>query len=119
MRMFPTLLSCLLSSELSQVTEVSSNVEAEDDKPKDVCSKESVKNEMPEDVSKQLQDEQVKDGAEEGAEQELAEEGAEQEVETDDEEAESEDDYVTATTPKMEGASVVKYSVKTTPYLQR
>lgn len=108
--MFPTLLSCLLPSELSQVTEVSSNVEAEDDKPKDVCTKELVKNEMPEDVSKQLQVEQVKDGAEESAEQE---------VETDDEEAESEDDYVMATTPRMEGASVVKYSVKTTPYLQR
>lgn len=106
--MFPKLLSCLLPSELSQVTEVSSSIEAEYDKPKDVCTKELAKNEMPEDVSKQLQVVQVKDGAEESAEQE---------VETD--EAESEDDYVTATTPRMEDASVVKYSVKTTPYLQR
>lgn len=100
----------MLPSELSQVTEVSSNVEAENDKPKDVCTQELVKNEIPEDVSKHLQVDQVKDGAEESVKQQ---------VETDDEEAESEDDYVTATTPLMEGASVVKYSVKTTPYLQR
>lgn len=62
-----------------------------------------------EDVSKHLQVEQVKDEEEESDDQE---------VETDDGEVQSKDDCV-ETTPQMEDASVVKYSVKTTPYLQR
>ncbi|XP_062261716.1 cytoskeleton-associated protein 2 isoform X2 [Platichthys flesus] len=47
-----------------------------------------------------------------------AEERDEQKNETDDEELESDDDDVLGTTPPMGDASVVKYSVKTTPYLQ-
>uniref|UniRef100_A0A8D2ZIC5 Cytoskeleton-associated protein 2 C-terminal domain-containing protein n=1 Tax=Scophthalmus maximus TaxID=52904 RepID=A0A8D2ZIC5_SCOMX len=46
-----------------------------------------------------------------------AEDGDENQVQTDDEEVESDDD-VMETTPQMEDASVVKYSVRTTPYLQ-
>lgn len=52
------------------------------------------KEEMPQDV------EQVKDGVEES------------------EEGESDEECVMATSPPMETASVIKYSVKTTPYLQ-
>lgn len=80
------------------------NVEVEDDNPEDECKKEQMKTEMPEDV------EQVKDEVEESDDQE---------VETDDEEVQSEDECVMETTPQMKDASVVKYSVKTTPYLQR
>lgn len=97
MLLFPTPLSCLFPLELSQGTDVCNNVEVEDDKPKDECKIEQMKNEMPEDV---------------------VEESDDQEVETDDGEVQSEDDCV-ETTPQMEDASVVKYSVKTTPYLQR
>lgn len=45
----------------------------------------------------------------------------EEKVETDDivEELESDDEDYMKTPPQMEDASVVKYSVKTTPYLQR
>ncbi|KAM4620226.1 uncharacterized protein ACJ7VT_006924 isoform 1-T2 [Polymixia lowei] len=58
-----------------------------------------------------------------GSEVEAEEESDDQEVETDDaEEVESEDEDdekgLRETTPNMEEASVVKYSVKTTPYLQ-
>lgn len=90
----------------------------EDGKLKDECEKAEPKSETSEAVSEQPKDEQVRHGAEEN----------EQKVETDDvEEVESddddyEDDYeddVMETTPQMEDASVVKYSVKTTPYLQR
>nr|XP_019941292.1 PREDICTED: cytoskeleton-associated protein 2-like [Paralichthys olivaceus] len=53
-----------------------------------------------------------------------AEERVQHKVETDEEELESDDDDetdnddVVETTPQMQDASVVKYSVKTTPYLQ-
>ena len=63
---------------------------------KDECKEEEVKKETCEDVSEQPKVEQVTD-----------------EEESDDDEA------VMETTPQMEGASVIKYSVKTTPYLQR
>ncbi|XP_053187530.1 cytoskeleton-associated protein 2 [Scomber japonicus] len=103
------------TDDLSQVTDECSNVEMEDGKVKDECEKAEPKNETSEAVSEQPKDEQVRDGAEEN----------EQKVETDDvEEVESDDDYeddeddVMETTPQMEDASVVKYSVKTTPYLQ-
>ncbi|XP_054482185.1 cytoskeleton-associated protein 2 [Anoplopoma fimbria] len=84
--------------ELSQVTDVRSDVEMEDNKPQYECIKMEEKKEMPEDV------EQVKEGVEESDES--------------DEEGESDDECVTETTSQMEDASVIKYSVKTTPYLQ-
>lgn len=87
-----TLLPCLFPLELSQVT--------------DEYKQEELKNEMPEHVNEQVKDQ--------------VEESDEQEVETDVEEVESDDDDEgMETTPQMEDASVVKYSVKTTPYLQR
>ncbi|KAI3373414.1 hypothetical protein L3Q82_022017, partial [Scortum barcoo] len=98
------------NDELSQVTDVCNNVEVEDNKPKDESEKEELKNEMSELVSKQLKVEQVKDGVKESDNQV---------VETDVEEVESDDEEGGMdTTPQMEDASVVKYSVKTTPYLQ-
>lgn len=79
---------------------------------KDECEKVELKKEIPEDVS-EPKDEQMRDGAE----------SDEQKVETgdDDDEVESDvdDEDVMETTPQMEDSSVVKYSVKTTPYLQR
>lgn len=87
------------------MTDMCSNVEEEEGKAEDKCKEEQVENKMPQDVSDQLQVEQMK------------------EEESDDEEgdgvAQSEDDSLTETTPQKESASVVKYSVKTTPYLQR
>ncbi|XP_068577352.1 cytoskeleton-associated protein 2 [Cebidichthys violaceus] len=87
------------SDELSQVTDEHSGVEMEDSKPQYECKGEQQqqkkkKEEMAEDV------EPVKDGVEES------------------EEGESDDECVMETTPQMENASVIKYSVKTTPYLQ-
>lgn len=67
-------------------------------------------NKAPEDVGEQPLGEQMKDEVEESDDEE---------VETDDGEVESEDDSLMETTPQKEDASVVKYSVKTTPYLQR
>lgn len=87
--------------ELSQGTDTCNNVEVEDNNPKDECKMEQ-ENGMQEDVSKHLQVEQVKENVEES-----------------DEEGQNEDDCAMETTPQMEDASVVKYSVKTTPYLQR
>lgn len=83
--------------------------EMEDSKPKYECKEEELKKEMPDDVGKQQKVEQVKDGAEESDDQK---------VETD-EEVESDEVCVMETTPPMEDASVIKYSVRTTPYLQR
>ncbi len=106
-----TLLSCSFPLDLSQVTEVCSDVEVDDSKPKDEYKKEELKNEMPGHVSEQPKVEQVKDEVEESDDHE---------VDTDVEEVESDDDEGgMETTPQMEDASVVKYSVKTTPYLQR
>lgn len=66
------------------------------------CKAEELKIDMPEDAGKQVKDE--------------AEESDDQKVEMD--YVESDDDDVIETTPEMEDASVIKYSVKTTPYLQ-
>ncbi|XP_041807699.1 cytoskeleton-associated protein 2 [Chelmon rostratus] len=88
-------------NELSQVTDVCNDVEVEDSKAKDEFKKEELKNEMPEDVGEHPKVEQVKDEVEESDDQE---------VEMEDKEVESDDE--------MEDASVVKYNVKTTPYLQ-
>lgn len=87
-----------------EVTDVCTNGEVEDNKPKDECKKEQMINKAPEDVGAQMKDE--------------VQESDDEEVETDDGEVESEDDSL-ETTPQKEDASVVKYSVKTTPYLQR
>lgn len=92
----------LFPLELSQVTDVCNDVEVEDSKAKDEFKKEELKNEMPEDVGEHPKVEQVKDEVEESDDQE---------VEMEDKEVESDDE--------MEDASVVKYNVKTTPYLQR
>uniref|UniRef100_A0A671VNX6 Si:ch211-266i6.3 n=1 Tax=Sparus aurata TaxID=8175 RepID=A0A671VNX6_SPAAU len=105
----PALLSFLFPLELSQVTDVCNDVELMDGKPKDECEKEELKNKMSEDVSEKPKVEQVKDEVEENDDQG---------VETDDEDVESDDECVMETTPEMEDASVVKYSVKTTPFLQ-
>ncbi|TKS83671.1 Cytoskeleton-associated protein 2 [Collichthys lucidus] len=95
---------------LPQVTDVCSAVEVKESDPEDECRKEELKNETPEDVSEQPTVEQVKD---EGEESESETEGDE-----DDEEEVDSDDCVMESTPQREEASVVKYSVKTTPYLQ-
>lgn len=84
----------LFPLESLQVTDVCSNVEVENDKSKDGCIKEK---EMQEEVK--------------------GEDSDEHEGETDDEKVESQKSVMA--TPQMENASVVKYSVKTTPYLQR
>ncbi|KAG8008209.1 Cytoskeleton-associated protein 2 [Nibea albiflora] len=97
--------------ELLQVTDVCSAAEVKQSDPEDECREEELKNEMPEEVGEQPKVEQVKDEGEE----------SESETEDDDDEEEEEvdsDDCVMETTPQMEEASVVKYSVKTTPYLQ-
>nr|XP_046267192.1 cytoskeleton-associated protein 2 [Scatophagus argus] len=93
------------NDELSQDTDVCNDGEVEDSEPSDECEKEELKNE---DVSKQPKVEQVKDEEESDESYEM---------ETDDDEAHS-DECVTETTPQTEDASLVKYSVKTTPYLQ-
>ncbi|KAM8899800.1 cytoskeleton-associated protein 2 isoform 1-T3 [Spinachia spinachia] len=80
------------SDELSQVTNVGSDVQMEDRKPHSEYI-EGVQQKMLENVA------QVKDGVKES------------------EEGES-DECVMVTSPKMADASVIKYSVKTTPYLQ-
>lgn len=88
------------SDELTDLTD-KCNSEMEDSKPIDECKAEELKIDMPEDAGKQVKDE--------------AEESDYQKVETDDVES---DDDVMETTPEMEDASVIRYSVKTTPYLQ-
>lgn len=90
------------------MTDMCSNVEVEEGKVEDKCKEEQIENKMPQDVSDQLQVEQIKE-----------EESDDEEDEKDDGVAQSEDDSLTETTPQRESASVVKYSVKTTPYLQR
>lgn len=71
--------------------------------------------EIPEGVGEQPKDEQVSNGAAEEDYEQKAETEEVEEVESDDDD----DEDVMETTPEMEDASVVKYSVKTTPYLQR
>ncbi|XP_037323214.2 cytoskeleton-associated protein 2 [Pungitius pungitius] len=80
--------------ELSKMTNVGSNVQLEDSKPHSECKVEGVQQKMSENVA------QVKDEVEESEEGEL------------------DDECVMVTTPKTADASVIKYSVKTTPYLQ-
>lgn len=88
------------------MTDVSSGSEMEDSQPEEELSKGT-----PEDAGKQPKVEQVKHQVEESDGVET-----EEEVESDDD-----DDVqrVTENTPQREGASMIKYSVKTTPYLQR
>ncbi|XP_010768702.1 cytoskeleton-associated protein 2 [Notothenia coriiceps] len=88
--------------EPSLVTDVSSDSEMEDSQPEEELNKGT-----PEDVSKQPKVEQVKHQVEESDGVET-----EEEVESDDVQC------VTENTPEREGASMIKYSVKTTPYLQ-
>ncbi|KAJ4929540.1 hypothetical protein JOQ06_018564 [Pogonophryne albipinna] len=90
--------------EPSLVTDVSSGSEMEDSQPEEELSKGT-----PEDVSKQQVVEQVKHQVEESDGVET-----EEEVESDEDDVQR----VTENTPQREGASMIKYSVKTTPYLQ-
>lgn len=102
--------SCFSSlKELAQVAD-EVDVEMEDNKSKDISKKEEVKNKMLEDFDEQ-KFEQVKNDAEESDEHKVKNDDDDVEV------VESDDESVK--TPQMESASVVKYSVKTTPYLQR
>lgn len=87
-------------SEVSLETNVCSEDKVEESKSCDGCTEE-VRNEKPEDVDEQVKDEAKSD---------------ENEVEI--EESAESDEEVTEMTPQREDASVVKYSVKTTPYLQ-
>ncbi|KAF1378925.1 hypothetical protein PFLUV_G00195570 [Perca fluviatilis] len=97
--------------ELPQVTDVCNNVEMEDGKQKDECKTEEWKEEeMRGKEGEKPKVEQVKDGVEESSDQKVE---TDEEVESDDD-----DDVVMETVPQMEDASVIKYSVKTTPYLQ-
>lgn len=90
------------------MTDMCSNGEEGEGKAEDKCKEEQTENKMPQDVSDQLQVQQMKE-----------EESDDEEGEKDDGVAQSDDDSLTETTPQKESASVVKYSVKTTPYLQR
>ncbi|TDH04626.1 hypothetical protein EPR50_G00134700 [Perca flavescens] len=96
--------------ELPQVTDVCNNVEMEDGKQKDECKTEERKEEEMHEEGEQPKVEQVKDGVEESSAQKVE---TDEEVESDDD-----DDGVMETVPQMEDASVIKYNVKTTPYLQ-
>ncbi|XP_026184208.1 cytoskeleton-associated protein 2 [Mastacembelus armatus] len=98
-------LEAMLTPSSGDVAQVTADVQKEDGEPKDECTEE-VKNEMPWEGRESLKVEKVKN-----------EEENRDEVEMDDfEEVESHNEGVT--TPKREDASVIKYSVKTTPYLQ-
>ena len=69
-------------------------------------------NELPETVSDVVKSEDdVKSVAEERASKKINESCSE--------EGESDCEDLTGTTPETQGASLVKYSVRTTPYLQR
>ncbi|CAJ1064546.1 cytoskeleton-associated protein 2 [Xyrichtys novacula] len=94
-------------SQCSEGVSLVSNVcsEVEESEPMYGCEEEELKNEKPEDVSEQMKIEQLKD----------EEDSEESEAEMDDTEKAA---GVMETTPQREDASVVKYSVKTTPYLQ-
>lgn len=86
------------------MTDMGSNVEAEEGKAEDKCKEEQIENKMPQDVSDQLQVEEMKE--------------EKSDDEKDDGVAQNEDDSLMETTPQ-DSASVVKYNVRTTPYLQR
>ncbi|KAK2828848.1 hypothetical protein Q5P01_019882 [Channa striata] len=85
------------NGEVAQVTE-ECGVGMEDGKSKDVYEEEQVQNEILEYVGEQPKFEQVKNEPEESDTEEVANDKE--------------------NTPQMENASVIKYSVKTTPYLQ-
>ncbi|KAM6983657.1 cytoskeleton-associated protein 2 [Tautogolabrus adspersus] len=91
------------SDEVSKTTDVCREVEVENGNEDKECAEEELKDDVPEDVSEQPKVEQMKD---------------EEEVEMDDVEEVESDEGVMETTPNKEDASIVKYSVKTTPYLQ-
>ncbi|XP_071317667.1 cytoskeleton-associated protein 2 [Trachinotus anak] len=99
------------SDELSQVSD-ECNIEMVSSNQRTECTKEAV-NEILQDVCEQVKVEQVKNEAEKSEEDKVDTDDAE-EVESDDDD----DEDVIETTPPVEDASVVKYSVKTTPYLQ-
>ncbi|XP_034406852.1 cytoskeleton-associated protein 2 [Cyclopterus lumpus] len=100
------------SDELSQVTDVV----MDDCKPQ--YEYEGERKEMSEDVEQVKEDvEQVKEDVEQVKED--VEQVKDEVEESEDEEGESDVECVTETVPQMEDASVIKYSVKTTPYLQR
>ncbi|KAK5918685.1 hypothetical protein CgunFtcFv8_003426 [Champsocephalus gunnari] len=92
--------------EPSLVTDVSSGSEMEDSRPEEELSKGT-----PEDAGKQPKLEQVKHQVEES-------DGVETEEEVESDDDDDDDVRVTENTPQREGASMIKYSVKTTPYLQ-
>ncbi|KAM4545664.1 cytoskeleton-associated protein 2 [Odontesthes bonariensis] len=89
-------------NELVRATD-ESDVETDCGEPVDECKTDELKNEVLEDICQQPKVEQVKD----------EEESNDQKVE----DVESDED-VMETTPQLNDASVIKYSVKTTPYLQ-
>lgn len=91
------------------------NVDAEDDKPNTERGEETV-GEI--DVCDQQKVEHVQNETEKSDGDKVETDDAE-EVESDDDDDDDESDDVMETTPPMEGASEIKYSVKTTPYLQR
>ncbi|XP_069003172.1 cytoskeleton-associated protein 2 [Embiotoca jacksoni] len=86
------------SHELTQVTDEFQDVEMKGSEPVDECKNEEGKNEIPEDVYEQVKDE--------------VEDNKDQKVEIEEVESGDDDEGM------MEDASVIKYSVKTTPYLQ-
>lgn len=93
----------IFSLESAQVKIVSINAELEDGKPKDECQ-EGLKYKM-KDVGKKLQVAQVKI--------------KKQSLAVMDKEMESKEERVMEPMPQRENTSMVKYSVTTTPYLQR
>ncbi|KAG7222800.1 hypothetical protein INR49_016073 [Caranx melampygus] len=109
-----TLSAC--SDELPQVSD-ECNVKVEDDKPNTECGEETVgeRQDESQDVCEQQKVEQNETEISDG--DKAAEKDDAEEVESDDDD-DYESDDVMETTPPMEGASEIKYSVKTTPYLQ-
>ncbi|XP_058483474.1 cytoskeleton-associated protein 2 isoform X2 [Solea solea] len=87
-------------SDVVQEPDECSGVEMEDNKPNEVQEKEEVASDTEE------------------SDENVVESDDEDDDDDDDEEEENDSDDVAETTPEVEDASVVKYSVKTTPYLQ-
>lgn len=85
-------------------------------------SEKELKEEIADEVDEKPKAEQLKGEDEEYTDQKVeSEEEESDEEESDEEESEEEEseEEVLETTPQMSDASVIKYSVKTTPYLQR
>lgn len=95
--------SLMFSLESAQVVNVSNNAELEDGKPKDECQ-EGLKYEM-KDAGKKLQVAQVKI--------------RNQSLALREKEIESKEEHLMEPMPQRENTSMVKYSLTTTPYLQR